>query len=254
MKAAWTSALLQALREEASLNILSMSVTADTSHDPTSWLKEEAPKNIRCMVVTADTFHDPMSRSKEEALRNIPPTCVTADMFQEPMSWLKEVALLNMPHISLTADTSHAEMSGLHVLLPVMEPPPLLAHHDVAQNSMLMLVTALTSHPEMWPYAVRAAASSLHHRSAAACRSQNLSPSVPIQSLASHAVNDTFALRTGGEAGGLGGAGGEGGGSSWELGQRASDVARMNSVGEALQSIEPTEVDATQYRPEPPVA
>ena len=104
--------------------------------------------------------------------------------------------------ISLTAETSHAEMSGLQVLLPVVEPPPLLAHHGEAQNNMLMSVTALTSQSEMAPYTTRAAASSLHQRSTAACRA-GLPSNVP----------------GGGVKGEGGGGSGEGGGDGCTRGQ-----------------------------------
>ena len=33
-------------------------------------------------------------------------------------------------YMVVTADVFHAEMSGLHVSLPVVEPPPLTAHHE----------------------------------------------------------------------------------------------------------------------------
>ena len=95
---------------------------------------------------------------------------VTADTSHDPMSWSKEEALSNMDFIFETADVSHAEMSGLHVPLPVEEPPPLLAHHDQALNRHCMSVIALTSQPEMWPYAAMAAGSLVHQRSTAACR------------------------------------------------------------------------------------
>ena len=61
------SALLQSLREEASSNMPSILVAADTSHVEMSWSKEEAPLNMERMVVTADVSHDEMSWSKEEA-------------------------------------------------------------------------------------------------------------------------------------------------------------------------------------------
>ena len=145
-----------------------ISVAADTSHAPMSWSKEEASKNMPRMLVAADTSHD-------------------------PMSWSKEEALSNMDFILETADVSHAEMSGLHVSLPVVEPPPL--HHGQALNRHCMSVIALTSQPEMSPYVARAAASSLHQRSTAACRA-GLSAKVP---------------RVGGEEGGGEGGGGRGG-------------------------------------------
>ena len=70
----------------------------------------------------------------------------------------------------VTADVTHDPMSGLHVLLPVGEP-----HPDQALNRQRMSVMRLTSQSEMLPYSARAAVSSLHHRSAAVCRSGLLS-------------------------------------------------------------------------------
>ena len=97
------------------------------SHEEMSLLKEEAPRNMRLMSTTADVSHEEMSLSKEEAPRNM---------------W----------SMSRTDDVSHDPMSGLHVRLPVVEPPPLLAHHESAQNSMFMSVMRLTSQSEMLPY------------------------------------------------------------------------------------------------------
>jgi len=122
------------------------------------------------MVVAADTSHDPMSWSKEEAPANTPRMSVAADTSHAPMSWSKEEAPLNMWFMSVAADTFHAPMSGLHVSLPVVEPPPLSAHHEEAPNRHFMSVIALTSQPEMWPYAAMAAGSLVHQRSTAACR------------------------------------------------------------------------------------
>ena len=55
-----------------------------------------------------------------------------------------------MPYMTRTADVFHELMSGLHVLLPALEPP-----HQ-ALNRQRMSVMALTSQSAMLPYAPRA--------------------------------------------------------------------------------------------------
>ena len=96
----------------------------------------------------------------------------TADVFHEEMSLSKEVAYSNMATMVVTADVTHDPMSGLHVRLPVVEPPPLLTHHNEVLNRQLMSVMLLTSQSAMLPYVARAAVSLLHHRSVAFCRSR----------------------------------------------------------------------------------
>ena len=55
----------------------------------------------------------------------------------------------------VTADVTHDPMSGLHVLLPVVETPKLLSHLDQALNRHSMSVIALTFQSEMLPYSAR---------------------------------------------------------------------------------------------------
>ena len=95
----------------------------------------------------------------------MPRMVVTDDVFHEEMSLLKEEAPQNISLMVVTADVSHDPMSGLHVLLPVAEPP-----HS-ALNRQLMSVMRFTFQSAMVPYSARAAVSLLHHRSAAVCRS-----------------------------------------------------------------------------------
>ena len=95
---------------------------------------------------------------------------MAADTSHEEMSLSKEEAKANMPSMTRTADVFHDPMSGLHVLLPALEPP-----HESALNRQYMLVMRLTSQSAMLPYSARAAVSLLHHRSAAVCRSGLLS-------------------------------------------------------------------------------
>ena len=64
------------LKAVAPRNMLSMSVTAETSHPEMSWLKEEAPRNMLPMSVTAKTSQVEMSPLKEEALLNTPSHCL----------------------------------------------------------------------------------------------------------------------------------------------------------------------------------
>mmetsp|Transcript_14963 Transcript_14963/g.49643 ORF Transcript_14963/g.49643 Transcript_14963/m.49643 type:complete len:241 (-) Transcript_14963:129-851(-) len=101
----------------------------------------------------------------------------TADVSHEEMSLLKEEAPKNMYLMERTADVTHDPMSGLHVLLPVGEPPPPYSSHHwlAALNRHFMSVMRLTSQSAMLPCAARAAASLLHHRSTASCRSGLLS-------------------------------------------------------------------------------
>ena len=47
----------------------------------------------------------------------------TVDVSHDEMSLLKEEAPPNMFSMVKTADVTHDPMSGLHVLLPVAEPP-----------------------------------------------------------------------------------------------------------------------------------
>ena len=88
--------------------------TVDVSHEEMSLLKEEAPRNMRLMSTTADVSHEEMSLPKEEAPRNM---------------W----------SMSRTDDVSHDPMSGLHMSLPVVEPPPpYSSHHGSALNRHFM--------------------------------------------------------------------------------------------------------------------
>ena len=142
---------MQSLREEAPSSMSNMAFmerTADVFHELMSLLKEEAPRNMESMSTTADVSHEEMSLSKAVAPSNMLSMTTTDDVSHELMSLSKEKAAANMPSMVVTDDVTHDPMSGLHVLLPVKEPPP--GHPSgQAQNSMLMSVMRLTSQSAM---------------------------------------------------------------------------------------------------------
>ena len=97
--------------------MLSMSVTADTSHFDRSWLKDDARRNMYPISVTADTSHFDKSWLKAEARENMAAISVIADTSQSPIGPcgpLEQSPIGESLMHSLTAARSCSADSGLN--------------------------------------------------------------------------------------------------------------------------------------------
>ena len=105
------STLLNAV---APANIVEKSVTETTFHPERSWLNAGHALNMLSIHMTAPTSHEPIGWLNAVAPLNIPPMSVTFATFHAEMSVLNEVFPLNKLYISVTAETSHVPMAGVH--------------------------------------------------------------------------------------------------------------------------------------------